>query len=83
MALSYVHLGQRLELAFAGGVIGHSSTPFTSLPDTIFILNAAQMLLFILYLSILSRRPGLHGMPEAGQSRSLRHQGHRLLLLLL
>lgn len=59
MALSYIHLGQRLELAFAGGVIGHSSTPSTSLLDTFFTLNTAQILAFVLCLPILSRRAGL------------------------
>jgi hypothetical protein len=62
MALSYVHLGQRLELAIAGRVIGKFiDTVFLVYQITFSIVNPSYMLLFILCLFILSHRAGLVG----------------------
>ncbi len=54
MALSYVHLGQRLELDIARKVMGSSSTTFTSLLDPNSIVNVSHSSICTLFAYAIS-----------------------------
>lgn len=54
MALSYIHLGQRLELDIARGVMGGSSTTFTSLLDPNSVVNAPHSSIHTLFVYAIS-----------------------------